>query len=572
LFALWGEVMGFAFKLKQYIGDDVSIDREVGVTKLVDISSVILSGSSFGEIRNTVTGEHYRVLLRFVSRSAIDGIYTNNPQYIEIGTGGIASQATPQITELEYESGWLYRTRRYKIPNSSNVNVLNTINWGQTGMTGENYSYQPTVDMRYIFVSYTVSSGAFAGEYFGVIFDTGTRSSETVLFVQKEALSESSQPLPVEPAKGGGGYGSRDNTTDVNVELGIKSSNFLSGILGTGFNLYFIPTYHDLIKAAYYSLNGIIHLTDWVNNTAALFLNPASFIVSAVALPCNYSIFSPGSFHNTMRMGGIVDYYVDNYPLGKIWGDTEEFIFDLTDKPMYYDSYLDFEPFTKMSLLLPYIGCVPLKASECNGGIISVMYRFEALTGRCVALIKTTDRNGRKTGYYQYPGYAGFNLPWIGNNGGGSQMLHSTANTALNISRMNAEFNDFKAKASASKTGMSLASAETANKFGVAGAELGLAEEAGKFVTQDSRPHEMGSFGTNMGALGSDEIVLIIQRAQQAYPDRFYEINGYQTVSGGKISKYSGYTRFSYVELTDCEATQPEQTEIVELLKRGVYL
>lgn len=81
-----------------------------------------------------------------------------------------------------------------------------------------------------------------------------------------------------------------------------------------------------------------------------------------------------------------------------------------------------------------------------------------------------------------------------------------------------------------------------------------------------------GGFGVNTGALGADDIVLIIQRAQFANPDNYYDIHGFQTATGGVCGDYSGYTEFNLVELVECEATQPEQDEILQLLKRGVYL
>ena len=440
---------------------------------------------------------------------------------------------------------------------------------------GTNYNYTPqstTFDIYAVTKKYTSSGVERIYNGFLIAFNGGapttTQHRNEILTGEENLYGRQTDPLPLEPTRGAGGFGTHDNRTDVNVNIGVKGSGFLSGILGNGFHFYYVPDYSELVKAMYYHINGVNNLSDWANNTMALFLAPANYVVSATALPCSRNIFHPqGGESRSLSMGGLLDWNVRCYELSRLWGDSGEYYHDFEGK-MYFDDYRDFEPFTKISLYLPYIGTVPVKASECNGGRISVVYRFDGISGKCLAMVKTTDRNGRQTGYYQYGGNAGFSLPWIGNNGGGSQMIHSAASAVAGMP----ELQSFKGGGQSGDLLELQSPFEKASEDAFFKGVGGIAASQAQFWLHDSRPHMQGGFGVNTGALGADDIVLIIQRSQFANPDNYYDIHGFQTATGGVCGDYSGYTEFNLVELIDCEATQPEQNEIIKLLKRGVYL
>jgi hypothetical protein len=99
-----------------------------------------------------------------------------------------------------------------------------------------------------------------------------------------------------------------------------------------------------------------------------------------------------------------------------------------------------------------------------------------------------------------------------------------------------------------------------------------LASTAASFYGNDSRPKMQGGFGVNTGVLGADDIAIFVQRAQNAMPEHYYDIHGYQTATGGVVGDYSGYTQFAYVDLENTTATDSEKAEIESLLKGGVYL
>lgn len=549
--------MAYIFHMLQKIGDDIISERDFTITKLINIDGVQgVSYNQGGNIRDPLHQENEYRLARFsCTDTAMNAILASLPDIIEIGDAGASTVTTPKITTLtEKITGWYFEITQYPVSGSTtNATIKVTIKWGENIATGnfpDTRTYTPqSTTFKLAFCSRHHTISGTEKNYIGFLLcpvggDWVSSATTNRCFCGEESLyGKQNDPIPQTPTHGGGGFGTYNNTTDVTVNLGAKSSNFLSGLLGSGFNLYYVPSYRDLIRAAYYSLNGVNNLSDFFNNTAALFLSPSTYIVSATAMPADKSIFGAGAMQTTIRLGGLVSFNVDCYPLSSVWGDSDIFTYNFD--PLYYDSFMDFEPFTKVTLFLPYIGFVPLKSSECIGGSVSVQYRFECLSGKCIAFVKCTDRNGRNTGFYQYSGSCGFALPWVGNNGGGSQMLHSAAAAAVSVAKGDKD------------------SMQNVGAFGL---------QAAQFLAHDSRPHMQGGFGVNSGALGADEIVIFVQRMQNAMPDNYYDIHGYQTATGGTVVDYSGYTQFAYVELTDCDATDAEKAEIEQLLKGGVFL
>lgn len=552
--------MAQIFNVSATIGDDTVLDFDSVISKWIDLDGVSgVTQTGNGVMENPLhTTETYYVERFRVSDAVLSAVASSSPDIIDLGGAGASSETMPKIIKITHKSsGFYFQIQLNPVTGSTeNARLQLTARWGNDtpGYTfGTSYTYSPqSTTIRLYAASRTYSVSGTAYKFSGFIIDTIggapiTTTNKGVFFTAQDDLyGHQANPLPPTPTQGGGGFGSYDNSTDVTVNIGMKSGSFLAGILGNGFNLYYVPDYSDLVRAAYYSLNGVNNLSDFMNNTAALFLNPSTYIVSAVTMPIDKIAFSPQTMSSTIRLGGLISFNVNCYPLRKLYGDSEIFTFNFRNhEGMYYDDFRDFEPYTKITLYLPYIGFVPLKASECNGGIITVQYRFEGLTGKCICFVKTTDRNGRNTGFHQFNGNAGFSLPWVGNNGGGTQMLHSAANAAV-----------------------SLIKGENAAISNAAG----FAASAAQFLAHDSRPYMQGGFGVNSGALGADEITLFIQRSQNAMPENYYDIHGFQTATGGTVGDYSGYTQFDYIDLEGVDATDTEKEEIEAVMKGGIYL
>lgn len=66
------------------------------------------------------------------------------------------------------------------------------------------------------------------------------------------------------------------------------------------------------------------------------------------------------------------------------------------DIPKYFDSYLDYAPYTKIQVYLPFIGMQDIQVNLCMGGSISISYLINTFNGNCTAFITLKDAEGDK--------------------------------------------------------------------------------------------------------------------------------------------------------------------------------
>lgn len=95
------------------------------------------------------------------------------------------------------------------------------------------------------------------------------------------------------------------------------------------------------------------------------------------------------------------------------------------------DSYLDYSPFMKYELYLPFIGIKPLSADDIMGRTLYVKYKVDVLTGACVANIRVSTATG-STLMYTYQGNCAEQLPITANTYSNllGSLLHVGASTA----------------------------------------------------------------------------------------------------------------------------------------------
>jgi hypothetical protein len=78
--------------------------------------------------------------------------------------------------------------------------------------------------------------------------------------------------------------------------------------------------------------------------------------------------------------------------------------------PEYYGNVFDYDPHTKVSIYLPFIGVVPLKVSEVMRATISVTYGVDVITGACLAKVSVS-RDGGGGILYSYGGSCACHYP-----------------------------------------------------------------------------------------------------------------------------------------------------------------
>ena len=131
--------------------------------------------------------------------------------------------------------------------------------------------------------------------------------------------------------------------------------------------------------------------------------NPIENIVSVKAFP-----FAQTGTSASVKVGDI-DFGVTGAKVSSVW--TKKF----TNTYTYlgkYGNFLDFAPFTKVKIFLPYIGFCELDPAEIYGRKLSVEYVVDLVTGQCMARL-FTDANAQGKGipFQSFYGNMGIDIP-----------------------------------------------------------------------------------------------------------------------------------------------------------------
>lgn len=272
------------------------------------------------------------------------------------------------------------------------------------------------------------------------------------------------------------------------------------------------------------------------------------------------------------------------------------------DLERYYGSALDQSPYTKVSCFLPYIGTVNLNTDEVMGTNLQVKYRVDIVSGSCVAKI-FVDGNC----LYQYSGHCAITIPISSADfssyvsaaisvgklaaaaitaGAGAAMAAGVAEASQQTNQVvtttqvtNTARNPSTGRQITTGTTTTVQTRESpADQSSTQASFSGLspqnvANTVGAIMS--SKPHieHSGSFSGNSGYLGVRRPFLIIERPNMCMPANYQALNGFPAMITMELSTCKGFTRVQQVQLTGMgRATNPEQAEILELLKSGVIL
>lgn len=206
--------------------------------------------------------------------------------------------------------------------------------------------------------------------------------------------------------------------------------------------------------------------------------------------------------------------------------------------PEYYQNYLDYSPYTKCFVYLPFVGIVPVSADDIIGNAIQIKYNVDSYTGCCIAII-TVARAGYSSTVYQFEGNCGVEIPIT--SGYQSTLiggLLGVAGTAISGSP----------------------------HVGLAAASLGRAN-LGKNEVSHS-----GSFGSSYGAMGAKIPYIIVKRPTQKSVVNYNDEYGFPAHKRVRIGDCSGYLRAREVHVVSPTATDEEKARIEEMLKEGVFV
>ena len=206
----------------------------------------------------------------------------------------------------------------------------------------------------------------------------------------------------------------------------------------------------------------------------------------------------------------------------------------------YWGAYLDFAPYTRAEIYLPYIGAHALAMDDIMGRTIHIAYNIDILSGACAAFIES---NG--TVLYTFIGQCSSSIPISGND------FTNVINGILGIA------------GSIGATALS----------GGAAAPVAVKTIASS-ATNVLKPsvEKSGAMAGTGGMLSIQVPYLILTRPKQAIPGLQNKEQGYPAFVTRQLGSLAGYTEVESIHLQGIPCTSQELAEIEAALKEGVIL
>ena len=217
--------------------------------------------------------------------------------------------------------------------------------------------------------------------------------------------------------------------------------------------------------------------------------------------------------------------------------------------PEASENCLDYVPYTKLNLFLPFIGIVELDTNEFMSGTINVKYKVDVYTGTCLAEVKCTRTRDMPNGTILYTF-----------SGNCSQQLPLTSGDAKGL---------FGALVSAVGAGISVASGG-ASMIAAYGAMGGTFAE--KTASREMlHVGHSGNLSANAGIMGQKKPYLIINRERAYTANSYNKYYGYPANATVLPGNHTGFLRLRAGRLRSA-ATEEEKNEIFDWLMRGVIM
>lgn len=321
----------------------------------------------------------------------------------------------------------------------------------------------------------------------------------------------------------GGGTGDFDLTSD---PIDFPDLPTLSAV-DTGFISLFNPSLSELQALANYMWDGsLFDLSTWQK----LFADPMDAILGLSIVP----VAVPDAGQSNIKVGNIAT------PISMNKASTQYVTVDCGTLNVneYWGAYLDYEPYSKAEIYLPYCGIHPIAIDDIMGKAVHVKYNVDILSGACCAMVKCGD-----SVLYSFIGQCASSIPISGTDF--TQMINGIISAAVSVGSMVAS--------------------------GGATAPLAVPSLANTAINSMKPSIEKsGAMGGTGGMLAIQKPYLILTRPKQALPSNQNKYTGYPSYITCNLGDLSGYTEIEKIHLEGFTGTDFELQETLKLLETGV--
>lgn len=311
-----------------------------------------------------------------------------------------------------------------------------------------------------------------------------------------------------------------------------------------GFVTLYNPSLSQLQALADYMWNpSTFDIETWQKS----FANPMDAILGLSIVPVQPSVSGAsavkvGNYTTTVSMPTIGSQYV-NFNCGGL--SVEE----------YWGSYLDYSPYTRAQIYLPYIGIQDIDIDDIMKRTVSVSYTIDILSGSCVAFVSCGG-----SVLYTFSGSCSVQIPV---NGQGYSSMVNAGNATIS---------------SLASKGLSFLSGAIGNAVGgitgdvLSGMLSTSADVASAYGQSKLSIQKSNAISGSCGLLGIQYPYLIVSRPRQCLPANQNKFSGYPSMITRTLSSCEGFTQVDRIHLENVSCTSGEYDEIISLLKGGVII
>lgn len=340
-----------------------------------------------------------------------------------------------------------------------------------------------------------------------------------------QGLSESGS-FPGSTSDAEGGEGAFDDSSDDITDDSEELQNLYEENIAQSMYSVYKPSKNDLKD-----LSSWLWSKGFFDSVIKNYASPMENIVALHTLP--FEISTSGS--KGVKVGGVDSTLVFPVP-SKAYQSI-----DMGSIPIreYWGSFLDYSPYTKIKIYLPYIGLHELNTDLVMNATISLKYKVEIKTGAFICTLRVV-KEGLNADIYNFSG----------------NMANSIPLSASNFAQLNANY---------LSTAVGVIS-------GVGGGAPMLVNNAINVLNTKPSYSNSGNFGGNFGYLMNQTPYIIIERAIQQMPKRYAHEYGFPSFITTKLSECKGYTKVSELHLDNLNCSLEEKEEIESLLKNGIII
>lgn len=402
-----------------------------------------------------------------------------------------------------------------------------------------------------------------------------------------EGVEAANPYTPIDPSGEEGWDGTYDDEDDENPLDPLPTISFVDA----GFCRIYNPSISQLHSLAQYMWTDTTFLQTVINHLKQLLENPMDAIISLGIVPVSV----PNSAAEEVKVMFI--------PTGVYMPPATQQFVEVDCGSMKIKKNvgcaLDYNPYTRIHVYLPYIGTVTLNTDEVMDKTLTLKYRVDIVTGICTAIILVDNKV-----MYLYSGHCSVSQPITSADFSGylnamitaAKSVAAVAAGAGGAPGIAAGLSGLPGPRTSSRTEIETSSYTTRNpntgrqvtrgtstdqfqRYDTSeGAQFGevASRNATNTVSQVMNSklivEHANGFGGNSGYLAQRTPFVIIERARLCNPNEYGKYNGFPSMMYLDLGTIHGYTEVQQIQLTGINATNTELSEISQLLKTGVVL